>query len=884
MSLLAKLSTVLRGAFRRNRMERDMDAELRFHMARYTDDLINTGVPQQEAERRARIEFGHIEPLKEECRQARGLRFLDETSQDLRYAGRMLRKAPGFAAIAVLTLALGIGANTSIFSVLNAWVLKSLPYPNPNQLLAIFSVDTKGRWRGNVAAADIDDWRKDSPVFEQVCAWRSPVFTLQQGSDPEQVIGGQVNAGFFNMLGVTLQLGRDFLPQEDSPGAAKVAILSHELWSSHFAGDPSLIGKTIPIDGQQVTIVGIAPEGFHLPLMGKAMMWMPLALSEEERVNRRVRYLSVLARMKPGVSLPRATIFLKTLAHHQEETYPATNAGRTVQLRTLSDEIGAEGAKDPATIAFGIVGCVLLIACSNVANLIVGRAVGRQREMAVRLAIGAGRGRLLRQLLTENLVLFLMAGALSVLFAMWGIRWIAESIPPNVRNYLPNFGLLHVDPSTLLYTLGIALVSGLLFGFAPAFHCWRIDVNHGLKESGSRLSAGGHTSRLKDCLIVLEMSLTLVVLIASGLLVKGLVKMYHTEVGIRPQALITARVTLSDAKYADMKRSRAFFRALLEQVRLLPEVQSAATGAFVAYTGNNGTARYAIDGQPPRAPQDLAVMQFDAVTPDYFSTMGIPLLQGRVFSEQDRGDSLPVAVINQTMAQRNWPGQDPLGKRIRWGSKLDATLTVVGVVKDTGGIDETELPQPETFVPADLYAARGMTLVVRTRSESMDVSAGIRRAVQAVDKGQAVLRIEPMVQLMAERRAQFTVVGQVSSFFAVLSLFLAAMGIYGVMAYSVAARKQEFGIRLALGAGRGDLAGLVLGQGMKLTVLGLGIGLVGAFAVTRLMSSILYQVSPTDVPTFTAISVLLLAVAGIACYLPARRASSIEPTRALRNE
>ncbi|HYL77191.1 MAG TPA: ABC transporter permease [Bryobacteraceae bacterium] len=885
MSLLAKVSTILHGAFRRKRMEQDMDAELRFHVARYTEDLIRSGVAKEEAERRARIEFGHIEPLKEECRQARGLRLLDETGQDLRYAGRMLRKAPGFAAVAVVTLALGIGANTSIFSVLNTFVLKPLPYANPDRLLAIWSVDEKGRWRSGVAPADLYDWRRDSPVFEQICAWRNPPYTLQQqGSNPEQLVGGQVSAEFFKMLGVAPQLGRDFLPQEDSPGAPRVAILSNDLWRSHFAGDPAMIGKSIQIDGEAATVVGIAPPGFHLPLMGKAMLWMPFALSAEDRANRRRGYLGVIARMKPGVSVSRATMFLKTLAGRMQETYPATNRGRTVQMRTLRDEIGMQGAKDPTVILFGLVGCVLLIACSNVANLIVGRAVGRQKEMAVRLAIGAGRARLLRQLLTENLVLFLMAGALSVLFALWGIRWIADSIPLQIRDYLPNSGALRVDLPTLLYTLAIALLSGLVFGFAPAFHCWRMDVNHGLKESGSRGSAGGSASRLKNCLIVLETSLALVVLVASGLLVKGMVKMYASENGLNPHGLITARIFLSDPKYADPKKDRAFTKAVLEQLSILPGVESAALAMYFPYSGNNGAARYAIEGRTAPAPAEQSIMMFDAVSTDYFNTMGIPLLRGRVFSEQDRPDSVPVALINQTMAQRNWPGEDPVGKRIRWGTNLDRTLTVVGVVKDNGGIDETGMPHPQTFLAAEQFPMRGMTVALRTRSDSVDVAAGIRRAVQAVDGSQAVLRIQTMEELMAEQQAQFSVVGQVTSFFALLSLFLAALGIYGVMAYSVAARTQEFGIRLALGAGRGTLAGMVLRQGMKLTLLGLAIGLAGAFGVTRLMSSILYQVSPNDVPTFTGISALLLVVAVLACYLPARRASSIEPTRALRCE
>ena len=883
MSLLSKTAIIFRGAIGRKRMEQDMAAELQFHIAKYTEDLVRSGVSEEEAERRARIEFGHVEPLKEECRQARGLRIWDETIQDLRYAGRMLRKNPGFAAVAVLTLALGIGANTAIFSVVNAFVLKPLPYANPNQLAVIWTLDKKGRW--GASGAELYDWRRDSPVFDNICAWRTPAFTLQHNDEPEQVVGGRVNFDFFKMLGVTPQLGRDFLSEEDLPGAAPVVVLSNEMWQTHFASDSGLVGKTIQIDGRGVTVVGIAPAGFHLPLMGKAMLWMPLALTQEERSSRRGPYFGVIGRMKPGVTMAGATTFLKILARRMEKAHPATNAGRSIQLRSLSDEIGIQGgAKDPAVIVFWLVGCVLLIACGNVANLIVGRAVGRRKEMAVRLAIGAGRGRLLRQVLVENLALFLMAAVLSVLFARWGVNWIAASIPPESRSFLPNFGLLRVDLGTLLYTLAIALVTGLLFGFAPAFHCWRIDVNQGLKDSASRLSAAGGTSRFKNSLIVLETSLALVVLVASGLLVKGLIKMYSAETGFNPHGLVTARVILSDAKYADAKKAEMFASAVLERLRLLHEAKQVAVDTAIPYSGTANGAYYAVEGQPTPAPADLPLMLFDLVSPDYFSTMGMTLLRGRQFTEQDRAESTPVAIINQTMAQRNWPGEDPVGKRIRWGAKLDKTLTIVGVVKDTKGLNDTDIPQPESFWPYAQYVPRALDFVVRTGTGSLEIAPSIRNAVRAVDKGQAVLRIETMEQLMQERRAQFSIVGQVTSFFAALSLFLAALGIYGVMAYSVAARKQEFGIRVALGAGRGELVGLVVRQGLKLALAGLITGLLGAFAITRLMSTILYQVSPTDAPTFAMISLLLLVVAALACYVPARRVSVIEPTRALRYE
>jgi len=881
MSIAARIRCIFEGAFRRKRMEHDMDEELRFHVAKYTEDLIRSGLPREQAERRARAEFGSLQPLKEECREARGLRLWDELIQDLRYAGRMLRSSPGFALIAIFTLALGIGANTAVFSVVNVWVLKPLPYANPDQLVAIWSADKEGRWIGTTSSADLEDWRKQKgDVFEDICGWATPALTLQQGDEPEQIIGARVSAEFFRMLGVAPQLGRGFLPQEGQAGAPRVAVASHELWINRLGADPALVGKTIQIDGEPTTIVGIMPEGFHLPLMGPVKLWMPLPLSNDRRLG----YLRSIARLKPGVSLPSATQYLKTVAQRLADAHPETNAARTVLLRLLRDEIGRDGGSDQALTVFWLVACVLLLACSNVANLVVGRAVSRQKEMAVRLAIGAGRGRLLRQLLTENLAMFLVAAVLSVGFALWGVRWIANAIPPEIRGFLPNSGVLRVDTTTLLYTFAIALLTGLLFGLAPAIHCWRVDVNNVIKENSSRQSGSSAGNRLKSCLIVFETALALVVLVAAGLLAKGLVKMYSHALGFNPNGLISASVPISGSRYIDPDRAEEFKGAVLQQVLRLPGVQAAAFDSYTPYSGNNSTVSYRIEGRPVPPASERPFAFIDMVSPGYFAAMGIPFIRGRDFSAQDRADSLPVAIVNQAMVRRNWPNQDPVGQIIHYGAETKRTATVVGVVGDTAGLDDLDYRYPEIFLPSRQSDSRYMALVVRTSAASANIAAGVRHAVHTVDNAQAVQRIQTMQEMMRERRAAYVIVGQVASFFAVLSLFLAALGIYGVMAYSVAARRQEFGIRLALGAAGRNLISLVIRQGVILTTIGLAIGLAAAFGVTRLMSSILYQVSPTDAPTFVWISVLLFAVAIFACYFPARRASRIEPTRVLRYE
>ena len=882
MSWLARCRSLLGNALGRRRMESDMDSEMRFHLASYTEDLVRSGVSREQAERQARIEFGHLEPLKEDCRQARGLRILDETIQDLRFGARMLRKSPGFAAVAVLTLTVGIGANTSIFSLVNDWILKPLPYPDPDRLVTIQTLDVKHGRTGGASAPELSDWRDQAKVFTDICAWMSPAVTFMHGDEPERIDGARVSPEFFRMLGVSPQLGRDFMSADDRPGANRVAIISNNFWRTRFAGDRNLLGKSMQIDGEAVTVVGILPANFHLPLMGKASIWMPLRLTDQERTDRRLRFVSVMARIKPGVDLAHASGVMKTIARRLETTYPATNANRGVQLQTLSQVIGKQGGNEQALIVFWLVECVLLIACVNVANLIVGRAVGRQREMAIRLAIGAGRTRLLRQLLTENLMLFLLAAGLSVLFAIWGVNWIAQSIPYEVRSYLPNSGALSVDRTTLLYTLAVAVVTGLLFGFAPAIHCWRVNVNDRLKSETARVSASNASTRLKNCLVVFEVSLALVVLVASGLLIKGLMRMYTADLGFNPKALSTAEIVLSTAKYSDVKRAEAFFSGVLEQIRALPAVKAAGAALLVPYSRNNTTIRYGIDGQPSSAPGDLAVVRFNIATPEYFRAMEIPLLRGRVFFEQDNSESLPVAIINETMARRHWSGENPIGKRIRYGANLGRTVTIVGVVKDTKGQDETDIPEAELYLPHRQYSVRVMRLVIQT--DSREIAADIRRAVRTVDKAQAVAQIQTMDELMLNVRAPFIIVGQVTTFFAAISLFLAALGIYGVMAYSVTARIQEFGIRMALGAARRTLVAQVVHQGLKLALIGLGIGLMSALAVTRFMSAILYQVSPTDKVTFAAITLLLLAVAMIACYFPARKASSVDPTIALRYE
>ncbi|HWY70446.1 MAG TPA: ABC transporter permease [Terriglobales bacterium] len=891
MSLVSRCKSFLVSVLRRRRMEREMEAELNFHLASYTEDLVRSGVARDKAERMARIEFGPGELLKDECRQALGLRLLDETGQDIRYTARMLRKSPGFAATAVFTLAVGIGLNTAIFSVVNQWVLHPLAYPNSDRLMAIWTINPKYHGLTSTSAADLYDWRQanaaKNEIFEEICGWTASVVTLIREDEPKQFRGALVSAEFFRMLGVAPQLGRDFVPEDDQPGAPPVALLSDGLWHDLFGADPDIVGTAIPIDGTKTTIVGIMPSGFHLPVMGRNSLWMPLALSAAERANRDRLYLSVIARTRPGVDVARARRYLSTVADQLATAYPVTSAGNSITLTTLADELGRKIGKEPILFTFALVGCVLLLACANVSNLIVGRALRRQQEMAVRLAMGAGRFRLLRQLLTENLVLFLLAGALSAAFAVWGVRWIENSLSYEVRGSLPYMGALRVNMPTLLYAFAVAGFTGIVFGFAPALHCWRVDVHRGLKGSSSQASSG-ESIRLKSLLVVLEMSLALTVVVAAGLLVKGMTRIYADDPGFNPRGLITARLLLSDSKYTDLHRARAFFDDLVERIGSLPGIRGVAAAQLVPFDGRWSVTPYTLEGQPETRGAARYDVILDAVTPDYFSVMGITLLRGRFFSEQDREASDVVGVINQTMARRHWADENPIGKRIRFGGSLNKVFTIVGVVGDTEGQSENNIPRPQAYIPAHQSSARSMTLVIRpdlgTQSNAIPLFAAVRRATREVDPGQAVYSLQTMEDLESDWFNPIHVAGQMMMLLGGIALILAVTGIYSVMAYAVAARRKEFGIRLALGAAPRDLLSMVVGQGMKLAGLGFAIGLAASLAETRFMSMILFHVSPTDLPTFTLTSVLLLLVATLACYLPARQAASVEPMRVLHHE
>jgi len=806
---------------------------------------------------------------------------------DLRYALRVLRKSPGFVLIAVLTLGIGIGSNTTVFSLVNSWLIHPVDFPEPDSLVTLWETDAKKGWINDVAPANFFDWRARSAMFEHIAAWNVTDFDLSGVDEPERIHGAEVTANFFDALRVHPALGRGFSPKEDEPGSGRVVLLSYGLWQRRFASDPRVLGKNLTLGGEKFTVIGVMPREFHFTLIGRAEMWTPLALTEKQRAARDQHWLQTVARMKPGVSPQQAAASLASVMTQLESQYPDTNTNEGIRLRTLSEEIGRHTGSNAILISFGVVACVLLIACANVANLMLARATGRQREVAVRLAIGAGRAQLMRQFLIENVLVFLIAAALGVTLAFWGVDWIESSIPYENKGYLPHYAVLHVDLATLAYTLAIAVFTGILFGLTPALAGSKLDLNTALKE-GSRGSGGRAGQRMRKTLVAAEVALAVVVLVASGLLIRSFVLAVNIDTGFDRHNVITARLRLPESRYSKPSDFAGFYTRALDRVRSIPGVESAAESRYIPFGGESAGVEFLVDGQPEPRPGEVPSASYTAVTPAYFQTLKIPLIQGRFVSGQDGPGSPKIVVVSDVLANRYWPGANPLGKRIRLGRKSTENLTVVGVVRQ---VNETAFisgfedhPQPQIYVPFAQAPAAEMEIVLRTNASVAALAPSMRSAIREIDKDQPLGRIRTLDQLFTEATKPYVILSQVMGFFALVALFLAAIGIYGVMAYAVSSRTQEFGIRMALGAGRRDVLNLVLGQGLRLVGIGMIAGLAASFAVSRTLRSLLFRITPTDPGTFGVVLSILIAAALLAICIPAWRATRIDPNAALRYE
>ena len=800
--------------------------------------------------------------------------------QDMRYGLRMLGKNPGFTTIAVLTLALGIGANTAIFSVVDAALLRPLPYRDAQQLVTIWETEPSGP--GGLFPAtgpDFKDWIKQNKVFEGLAAATPDGASLTGVSEPLQLRGWQVSPEIFPLLGVQPLIGRAF--SADETGHDRVVILSYGLWQRAFGGDRAIVGQKITLDGEAYNVIGIMPSTFKFPRIwiDQPEYWRPINFEEpawkKERGN---HWFWVLGRMKPGVTLEQARAEMETVSGRLTQQYPNTNTGVVAKVVSLRDQL-TKNLKPALLVLFAAVGFLLLIACVNVANLLLTRAAGRQREIAIRLAVGSGRMRLVRQLLTESVLLFVVGGAAGLVAGAWALRGLLHAAP---KTYVPASLDVRLDITVFLFTFLVACLAGILAGLIPALQASKPDLQDMLKE-GSRNVASPH-QRSRHVLTVGEIALALTMLIGAGLTIRSLVRLLGVQAGFDPENVLTARIALPQSRYPKDDQKESFYERLQERVRALPGVRSASFVASLPLQGgSNGTL--IVEGRPvAKNMWSSPLVEWNGVLPGYFQTLGVPLLKGRDFTAQDTEDMPPIAIINETMAKLFWPDQDAIGKRFSQDKQNPKWITVVGVVGDVHQRGLAQPPAPEAFFPVSQRSRNSMVIVVRTAGRPLDQLNAVTGAVHELDSQLPVFQPRELTQILSESSGHQRFVALLLGLFALLALLLASVGIYGVISYSVVQRAHEIGIRMALGAKRSDVLRMVVGQGFKLTLMGVGIGVVGALALTRFLSSLLYGIKPTDPITFLGVSLVLGAVAMLACYIPAWRATQVDPTVALRYE
>jgi putative ABC transport system permease protein len=804
--------------------------------------------------------------------------------QDLRFGLRQLLVKPGFTAIATLSLALGIGANTAIFSLVDAVLLRPLPFHDPDRLAIVWEDAAKiGFPRNTPAPANYADWKAQNQVFEDMAALNWRVYNLTDEGEPEKVEAQGVTANFFTLLGVKPELGRVFTQDEDKPDGNKVALLSYGLWRRRFGGDPGLIGKEILLDGQKHTVIGVAPPGFQF-LSKETSLWVPMAFSPQELANRGGHYLTVVARMKPGVGLRQANADIAAIMQRINRDNPQSWSGFELGSIVVSLREQLAGDVRPALIVLLVaVGFVLLIACANIANLLLSRGSARYREIAVRAALGAGRNRIVRQLLTES-VLLAVAGGVSGLFLAWlSFSFLKQIIPVAMAL---NAGI-RIDAKVFAFTLLLSLLTGIIFGLAPALQAAKVDLNEALKQSGGRGGTGVGHRRLRNTLVVIEIALALVLLVGAGLLIQAFLRLRSLDIGVNSENALTLRTTLPRNKYSELPKRDAFYRRVLESVRALPGVVSAGYTTAAPLTWKGGTNGFTIEGREQGPGQDAQNRQISA---GCLETLGVKLQRGRFFDGRDDTQAQPVAIINETMARQFWPGENPLNKRFKLGpvGSPRPWITIVGVIGDIKDMGLEAPAKAEMFLPyqqlPDMLWNMPRDLIVRVTGDPMSVAAAARQAIWSVDPGQPVSNIRTMDEILAEEVAQRRIGMTLLAAFAALALALASLGIYGVLSYSVAQRTQEIGVRMALGAGRKEVLRIVLADGMRLATAGVVIGLGVSLALTRLMAGLLFGVSASDPLTLAGVTLLLITVALVACFIPARRATKVDPMAVLRGE
>jgi putative ABC transport system permease protein len=869
----------VRALMGRDAVTGEIHEELRHHLDLATEENVRQGMSPAAARADAMRRVGSLAKLQDQGYDVRGGGVVEATVRDARFAVRLMWRQPGFTSVALLTIALGIGATATIFGVAHGVLLKPLPYPEPGRLAMVWMtnarIDLREDWH---SLPNIEDYRAGNSTFEAIAVFNNTSVNLTGAGDAQRLTGARASANLFSVLGVTPARGRVFTDQEDQPGQDAVVVISHRLWTRVFGADPNIIGRKLELSGRIRDVIGVMPEGFAFP-RPTTEFWVPNAPGEQLRASRGSLWLQAIGRLKPGVTVARAQEDLDPIARDIVVRFP-NQEGYGIYVVGYHDQLVAQTR--PAIIALlGAVGFLLLIACVNVANLLLSRAAVREREIALRTAIGAGRGRLVRQLLTESAVLSGAGGLLGIAVAWAGLRTLISVAPPE----LPRLGDISLNWTVVGFSFAAALITGLIFGLMPALQISRAGMGTALKEGGRGASSG--IGRLvRRTLVVVQVALALVLLTGAGLMVQSFLRMQRVDLGFDGDRVLTMQVTLSGQAYQQPAAAVDFFGRLADRVRALPGVESASlvSGLFLSTTPNS--TNFNIEGRPVFTPAESVEVPVDSAAPGYFATMRVPVLKGREFEEGDTADSTPVVLINETLAKRFWPGEDPVGRRMTYGQPDSNTqwLTIVGVVGDTRRVGYEAPVRPETYLPLTQSPSRSMMLVVRGEREPASIVSSVRGVVQALDPNQPIYAVATIDELVRDLTAERRLNTLLFALFAVVAALLAAAGIYGVIAYSVEQRTRELGVRLALGAMPREIFGLVVREGLSMAVTGIVGGVIAAMGATQVMRTLLYDTSATDPWTFGVMALGALMVALCACLIPARRAMRVDPLEALRAE
>jgi putative ABC transport system permease protein len=804
--------------------------------------------------------------------------------QDLRYGARILLKKPGFTLIAAFAIALGIGAVTAIFSATDATMLRPFSFPNQERLAIIFERNPEaGITRGSVSPADVIAWREQAQILQEVVAIRPREHTLSGEGPPERYTSYGVSAAFFDAIGARPQLGRGFRRGEDEEGNAQVVVLRHGFWQTRFGGDSKIIGKQITLDDKPFEVIGVMPEDFEFPY-GVGEMWTPFVIGQRMKQDHGNHYLRAMALLKPGVTLAQANEELGAISGRIQRQFPDQEAGRVAYAVALNNEY-TRGARTAMPALIGAAIFVLLIACSNVANLLLARAATRRKEMAVRLAMGATRWRLMRQLLTESVMLALIGAVFGFLLAAWGIEAMSKGVPEGMAKYIPGWNRFGLNYAALVFTASVSVLTGLLFGLAPALRATKTDHNQSLKEGGDKGAPGkGGRSAASHALVVVELALSVVLLVGAGVFVRSFIEILRADLGVKPDHVVTMKLELSQDKFPEGERRSDFFQQFLQRIEALPGVAGAGAVDSLPMSGSYNSSRFQIVGRPPfeKGKEPYTVRRI--VMPGYFNAIGIELRKGRLFNAQDDAQSPRVALVNEAFAARYLNGLDAVGQRLRFGDEKAAPLEIVGVVANVMNEDLDGLEEPGVYWPFAQSPAPHMTLIIRAPGAHTRIAPAARESLAALDPRLPLSDIKTMEHVIFERRSPKEVMMWTMVVFAGMALLMAAVGTYAVMAYAVAQRTHEIGVRMALGALPADILKIVLRRGLSLVLPGVGLGLAGAFALTRAVAGLLYKVTATDPLSFIGVSLLLALVALLACYVPARRAMKVDPMVALRCE